>query len=51
MRSDILESAGMDLDPDSNPALLPSSQDLIDRLKTMPLGDTPLEQLLAPKGR
>jgi hypothetical protein len=47
MRSEILESAGMDLDPDSSSAVLASSQDMIDRLKTMPLGDTPLEQLLA----
>jgi hypothetical protein len=47
MRSEILESAGMDVDPDSSSALLASPLETIDRLKTMPLGDTPLEQLLA----
>jgi hypothetical protein len=47
MHSEILENADIDVDPDGTEALLTHSQDMIDRLKAMPLGDTPPEQLFA----
>jgi hypothetical protein len=47
MRSEILENTDIDVDPDGTEALLTHSQDMIDKLRTMPLGDTPLERLFA----
>ena len=47
MGSEILENADIDDDPDGTEALLAHSQDMIDRLEAMPLGDTPLERLFA----
>jgi hypothetical protein len=47
MHSEILENADIDVDPDGTEALLTHSQDMIDRLKVMLLGDTPLERLFA----
>jgi hypothetical protein len=39
MHSEILENADIDVDPDGTEALLTHSQDMIDRLKAMPLGN------------
>jgi hypothetical protein len=47
MGSEILENADIDDDPDGTEALLTHSQDMIDKLRAMPLGDTPLERLFA----
>ena len=47
MRSEILDRALIGVDPSGEEALLCRSQAMIDRLKAMPLGDTPLERLLA----
>lgn len=47
MRSEILDRAWIGVDPSGEEALLCRSQAMIDRLKAMPLGDTPLERLLA----
>jgi hypothetical protein len=47
MHSEILENADIDVDPDGTEALLTHSQDMIDKLRAMPLGDTPLERLFA----
>jgi hypothetical protein len=47
MHSEILENTDIDVDPDGTEALLTHSQDMIDKLRAMPLGDTPPEQLFA----
>ena len=47
MGSEILENADIDDDPDGTEALLAHSQDMIDKLRAMALGDTPLERLFA----